>query len=63
METQLQRLVDIVREGENEMGGEGGIDIHTLSCVKQIAGEKSLYNAGSPARCSVMIQRTRMDGE
>ena len=28
--------------------------IYTLLCVRQIAGEKLLYNTGSPAWCSVM---------
>ena len=30
------------------------IMIYTLSCVKQIASEKMLYNTGSPAWSSVM---------
>ena len=44
-----KRLVDTVREGESRMNGESSIDIYILPCVKQIAGEKLLYNTGSPA--------------
>lgn len=47
MATQLQRLVDIVWEGESETSGEGSVDTQTLSCAKQVAGEKSLYNTGA----------------
>ena len=47
-------LVDTGREGESGMNRESSIDTYTRSCVKQIAGEKLLYNTGSPAWCSVM---------
>ena len=33
---------------------ESSINIYTLSCVKQKTGEKSLYNTGSSASCSMM---------
>ena len=50
METDVENgLVDIVAEGKSGMNGESSIDIYTLPCVKQIAGEKLLYNTGSPA--------------
>ena len=41
--------MDTVTEGESGTNGEGSIDIHTLRCVKCIAGEKLLYNTGSPS--------------
>ena len=43
------RLMDAVGKGESRMNGESSIDIYVLPCVKQIAGEKLLYNTGSPA--------------
>ena len=42
-------LVDTVGEGERGVNGESSVDIYILPCVKQIAGEKLLYNTGSPA--------------
>ena len=42
-------LVDTVGEGESGMNGEGSLNIYTLSCVQQMAGEKLLYNTGGPA--------------
>ena len=36
------------------MNGESIIDIYTLSHIKVIAGEKLLYNTGTPAWRSVM---------
>ena len=42
-------LVDAVGEGESGMNGESSIDIYIPPCVKQTAGEKLLYNTGSPA--------------
>ena len=42
-------LVDTVGEGDSGTNGESSINIYTLSCVKQIADKKLLYNAGSPA--------------
>ena len=53
-------LVDIVAEGKSGMNGESSIDIYTLPCVKQIAGEKLLYNTESPAWHSVMTWRGGM---
>ena len=47
-------LVDPVGEGESEMNGESSINIHTLSPVRWIAGEKLLYNIGSPVSGSMM---------
>ena len=51
--------MDTVEERESGVNGESSLDIFTLPCVKQIAGEKSLNKTGSPAWHSVMIQ---MDG-
>ena len=50
-------LVHTVWEGESEMNGESGINTYTLSGVRWIAGEKSLYNSGSPVRCSMLTWR------
>ena len=47
-------LVGTVGKGKNGMNGESSIDIYTLPCVKQIAGEKLLYETGSPAWPSLM---------
>ena len=47
-------LVDTVGEGESGTNGESSIDIYTLSCVKWMAGERLLYNTGSPVWSSVM---------
>ena len=47
-------LVDPSGEGEGRTNGESSINIYTLSCVKQTAGEKLLYDTGSPAQCSMM---------
>ena len=44
-------FVDTMGEGEGGMNGESGIDIHTLSCVKQITSGNLLYNTGSSAQC------------
>ena len=43
------------------MNGESSINIYTLLCVKQMAGEKLLYNTGSPAWHSVMTQRDAVE--
>ena len=40
--------------GESGTNREGSINIYTLSCLKWIAGEKLLYNTGSPVWCSLM---------
>ena len=41
-------------EGVCGMNWEGGTDIYTLSCVKQITIGKLLYRTGSSTWCSVM---------
>ena len=43
------RLVDTIREGKSGTNGESRIDIYTLSCVKQIANKKLLYNNREPS--------------
>ena len=48
------RLVGTAGEGEGGTNGESSINICTLSCVEWIAGEKLLFNTGSPVWCSVM---------
>ena len=40
-------LVDTVEEQENRMNGESSTDINAPPYVKQIAGEKLLYNTGT----------------
>ena len=40
----------------SETNGESGINIRTLLCVKWTAGEKLLYDTGSPVWCSVMTK-------
>ena len=42
-------LADPSGEGQGRTNGESSINIYTLSCVKPMAGEKLLYNTGSPA--------------
>ena len=52
--------------GEGQGGGinwEIGIDIYTLSCVKQLASGNMLYSTGSSARCSVMTWLGGIGGE
>ena len=53
-------LADTMGEGESGTNGERSIDVCTLLCVKQSAGEKLLYHQFSSTRksCSslVMIQ-------
>ena len=53
MEMQFQRM-DTVGEGKSGTNGESSIEIYTLPCIKEIVGEKMLYNTGSPACHSVM---------
>ena len=48
---------DTGREGEGGMNGKSSINMYTLSCVKQVAGGKLLYNTGGPAWPSVMTWR------
>ena len=38
------RLINTGREGESGTSGESSLDIYTHPCVKQIAGERLLYN-------------------
>ena len=52
--------MDTVQEGESGMNGESAINIYTLPCVKQIDGDKLLYNTGSPDWCSLRTQRGGM---
>ena len=40
-------LVNTVGNGESGTNRESSIDIYTLPSVKQIAGEKLVYNTGS----------------
>ena len=40
---------ECMEEGESGMDGESSINIYTLSCVQQMAGEKLIYYPGSPA--------------
>ena len=54
--------MDTVREGKSRTNGESRIDIHTLSCVKQIANKELPYNSKSPAWCSVMTWRGGIGG-
>ena len=56
------RLVDTSEEGKarRKMRKYYSHDICTISYVKQITSEKLLYNTGSPAWSSVMIQRGRL---
>ena len=57
------RLVNTVREGKSEMNGKTSINIYTRSNVKWIAGEKLLYNTGSPVWHSVMTWKSVMRRE
>ena len=47
------RLVDTAGEGKSGMNRESSLDIYILPCVNEIAGEKLLYNTGSPTWHSV----------
>ena len=52
--TQIQRTDLWTQwEKEREKKGESSVNIYTLPCVKQIAGEKLLHNTGSPTWRSV----------
>ena len=56
METDIEKgFVDTVGEGKSGMNGESNIDIYTLRCIEQNAGETLLNNTRSPAWCSVVI--------
>ena len=46
--------MDIVEEGKSGMSRECSFDIYTLICVKQMAGEKLLYNMEDPSCHAVM---------
>ena len=48
------KLADIVGERKSGANGESNINLYTLPCVKQTAGEKLLHNTGSPAWHTVM---------
>ena len=47
--------VDTAKEGEGGENWENGIDIYTLSCVKQLVNGKLLNNPVGPVWCHVMI--------
>ena len=47
-------IKDTVREGESGTYGESSVNIHILSGVRWIAGEKLLPSTGSPVLCSVV---------
>ena len=53
-DSDVNRHVDTVGEGESGINGESSINIYTLSCVKWMAGGKILYHTGSLARHSVI---------
>ena len=47
---------------ESGTNGESSINIHTLSGVRWIAGEKLPWSTGSPVSCSVRTWRDGMGG-
>ena len=56
-DSDVNKHVDTVGEGESGINGESSINIYTLSCVKWTVGEKLLYNTitqGAQSGCSVM---------
>ena len=53
-DSDVNRHVNTVGEGESGMNGESSINIYTLSCVKWIADGKILYHTGSLAGHSVI---------
>ena len=53
-DSDVNRHVDTVGEGESGINGESSINIYTLSCVKWMAGGKILYHTGSLPRHSVI---------
>ena len=55
-------VVHKVGEGERRTNRESSIDIYTLPCIKEIAGEKLLYKTGSPTWCFVMTEVGGMQG-
>ena len=59
-EAQNQTKKNDVRKNMPPMNGESNSNKYTLSRVKQIAGEKLLYNTGKPAWHTVMTQRNKM---
>ena len=55
MEMQIEdRLVDTMGEGKSGESGASSINMYILPCVNWRAGEKLLYNTGSPDWHSVM---------
>ena len=46
--------MDTVGEGESQTDGESSTDKYIVLSIKQIAGERLLFNTGSPAWCSAM---------
>ena len=55
-------IKDTVREGESGTYGESSVNIHILSGVRWIAGEKLLGSTGSPLWCSVMTWKAGLGG-
>ena len=55
--------VDTKQEGRVGLDWETGLDVHTVSCVKQRAGGKLPYNTGNSPQCPVMTQRGGMESE
>ena len=53
-DSDVNRHVNTVGEGESGMNGESSINIYTLSCVKWIADVKILDHTGSLAGHSVI---------
>ena len=50
-------LVDTMGEGDSGTNDEGSFNMHTISCIKQIADGKLLCNTGGAAWWSVMTPR------
>ena len=44
-----EQTVDTTGEGKSGTNGESSIDIYTLSCVRQTANKKLLYNNREPS--------------
>ena len=53
-DSDVNKHVDTVGEGESGINGESSINIYTLSDVKWMADGKLLCNTGSPVWYSVM---------
>ena len=44
-----EQTVDTIGEGKSGMNGESSIDVYTLSCLRQTANKKLLYNNREPS--------------